>query len=87
MLAVMRTPSVDESEVDDYAASMTTTIAKRAPLVKLTGRVLYLSKDLEQLEAQLHGEITIDAGFEELHVRSVRYRVSRGYARMRRSGG
>jgi 3-isopropylmalate/(R)-2-methylmalate dehydratase large subunit len=57
MLAVMRTPSVDESEVDDYADQMTTTIAKRAPLVKLTGRVLYLSKDLEQLEAQLHGEI------------------------------
>lgn len=33
------------------------TIAKRDPLVKFSGRVLYLSKDLEALERQLHGEI------------------------------
>ena len=33
------------------------TISKRDPLVKFTGRVLYLSKDLEQLEAQLKGQI------------------------------
>jgi 3-isopropylmalate/(R)-2-methylmalate dehydratase large subunit len=33
------------------------TIAKRDPLVKITGRVLYLSKDLEELEAQLKGKI------------------------------
>jgi 3-isopropylmalate/(R)-2-methylmalate dehydratase large subunit len=34
-----------------------TSIEKRAPSVSFTGRVLYLSKDLEQLEAQLAGEI------------------------------
>lgn len=33
------------------------TIAKRDPLVKFSGRVLYLSKDLEELEAQLEGQI------------------------------
>jgi len=33
------------------------TIAKRDPLVKFSGRVLYLSKDLEELEAQLKGQI------------------------------
>jgi 3-isopropylmalate/(R)-2-methylmalate dehydratase large subunit len=33
------------------------TIAKRDPLVKFSGRVLYLSKDLEELESQLKGQI------------------------------
>ena len=33
------------------------TIQKRDPMVKLTGRTLFLSKDLEELEAQLKGAI------------------------------
>lgn len=33
------------------------TIQKRDPMVKLTGRTLFLTKDLDLLEKQLHGEI------------------------------
>ncbi len=33
------------------------TIPRRDPMVKVQGRVLYLSKDLDLLERQLHGEI------------------------------
>ena len=43
--------------------------------------------DHDGLFAQLDGEITIDAGFEELHFRSLWYWVSRGCARRRRSAG
>jgi 3-isopropylmalate/(R)-2-methylmalate dehydratase large subunit len=45
---------------------MTTTIQKRDPMVKVQGRVLYLTKDLEQLERQLKGEVVNRAAAGEL---------------------
>lgn len=33
------------------------TIPKRAPMVKFSGRTLFLTKDLDLLESQLRGEI------------------------------
>lgn len=39
------------------STSTSPTIARRDPMVRLTGRVLYLTEDLGALERQLHGEI------------------------------
>jgi 3-isopropylmalate/(R)-2-methylmalate dehydratase large subunit len=45
---------------------MTTTIEKRDPMVKVQGRALYLTKDLDLLERQLKGEVIGRAAAGEL---------------------
>jgi 3-isopropylmalate/(R)-2-methylmalate dehydratase large subunit len=45
---------------------MTTTIPKRDPMVKVQGRVLYLTRDLELLDRQLKGEVIRHADAGEL---------------------